>query len=460
MKHFFIVATMVAAMAGAHAQTIQSAHTDGQQLGKSLLDRESKRVSGGKLNGKDAITDLPFYNENPPQKQGYTSGSIFTLGASRISSCKNYVPGTDKIANQECEAVNFLASNPNPANRFDLTNDPAVLAGRVIASNAAAMNQVVGESACLPKTTTTPAETAIKTCSEYVDPFEDQCPVFRVVQKQPQTNYMCDVTYQAKETATCDRRLSLTCDRPASCGFGGVVGIPFGDMTTSTSTLADGQYAIEFGTIGDNYWSGDIQTGQAYDRTLYVDLQDVTAVNTFAITRAKFDDWLLISVNGTVVYVGPKGGDRLEQVFTYGAVYKTADGIECTQDSESYSYTCRKNMGEVWSGDGYSINWQVVGTHYYCESTGIEWRCDGQSRIQIGPNWFFDSAELATNWDFTLNIDIRPYLKNGQNTIFTRTIVANKGENYIRFITQMSCPLNCKDVWEDHCGAYEERTKP
>jgi hypothetical protein len=141
---------------------------------------------------------------------------------------------------------------------------------------------------------------------------------------------------------------------------------------------------IEFGTIGDNYWGQGV-----YDRTMTVNIPNTALVSIFSLKRAIFDDWLLIRVNGTTITVGPFGGDRLEY------------GWFCQPDVEGGSSCSNVRYGE----------------HLY--------------------GW----AEMKRSRDFQLNIDIRPYLVNGQNTIFTRTIVGGRGESWVQFQASITgCP--------------------
>lgn len=65
--------------------------------------------------------------------------------------------------------------------------------------------------------------------------------------------------------------------------------------------------AIEAGSVGDNYWNSNV-----YERSIEFELDSLSKFSSFAITHLNFDDWLLIKVNGKLVYVGPYGGDRLD----------------------------------------------------------------------------------------------------------------------------------------------------
>lgn len=147
------------------------------------------------------------------------------------------------------------------------------------------------------------------------------------------------------------------------------------DMTMSWVPGGNGTYSLYLGTIGDNYWGG---YGAVYDRSMTFNISNKDLYTKFTLAQAAFDDWLMVKVNGQIVYVGPYGGDRLDVVRV-----------------------------------GWSTRVQYCAT---CVS----------------------GVELSTNWNTSLNVDLRPYLRAGQNTIFMRTIVAGAGEGNIR-IDATSC---------------------
>lgn len=159
------------------------------------------------------------------------------------------------------------------------------------------------------------------------------------------------------------------------------------DMAMSWVPGGNGNYSLYLGTIADNYWGG---YGAVYDRSMSFNISNKDLYTKFTLAGAWFDDWLMVNVNGTVAYVGPYGGDRLAMV---------------------------------------NVPYQ------YCD----EWGCGYQyeQKVQYGPN-SFGWPELGTNWGIGLNVDLRPYLRAGQNTIYMRTIVAGKGEGAIR-IDATSC---------------------
>jgi hypothetical protein len=140
---------------------------------------------------------------------------------------------------------------------------------------------------------------------------------------------------------------------------------------------------LEFGTFEDNYWSGDSKNngqtsfGNLYERRMSFELGETENISEFILTDLSFDDWLSVTVNDHVVYVGPYSGDRLEFNFNTGAV-------------------------------------------------------------QYGANKY-SSAELSTSWVKTESIDVLKFLKAGVNIVKTKTIVAGYGESAIRFQYKMNC---------------------
>jgi hypothetical protein len=156
------------------------------------------------------------------------------------------------------------------------------------------------------------------------------------------------------------------------------------DMAMSWVPGGNGTYSLYLGTIADNYWGWG--WGKTYDRSMSFNISNKDWYTNFTLAGAWFEDWLLVQVNGVTVYVGPYGGDRLEV-------------IDPGDDGESDRY--------------YRVSVQVY--------ENFRWH-----------------VETRGDWYFGLNVDLRPYLRSGQNTIFMRTVVAGWGEGAIR-IDATSC---------------------
>lgn len=210
MKFLHLAATVVAICLAANVHAagpafdgakLTSQHDAGIDFAKSQLDKSAANVNQN--NAKNA----PFYNPKPKQASGFTSTDIFGIGSSRITECKSEGKGSDKVANQECEAVNFLAKNPDNRKRFHISsNDPAVLAGRTAINNA--KKDMFSDNGCVLKTTTTPSQYRIESCNEY-NPIEAMnCVMGREVVVNSSSNFMCDATLNALEQVNCNRGVS------------------------------------------------------------------------------------------------------------------------------------------------------------------------------------------------------------------------------------------------------------
>lgn len=228
-------------------------------------------------------------------------------------------------------------------------------------------------------------------------------------------------------------------------------------MATSWFPDGAGNYILQFGTIADNYWGG---WGAVYDRNLTFDIRDVGLITRFALTRAAFDDWLMVKVNGNLVYVGPRGGDRLE-IYSPPPVFEPSSTRECQQyyDEWGSSWICYdKQSGWRWDGGGYSNQTSFQS----CTTVSGGWNCipaDYRTGMVQYCATCFSWPELSTSWNFGLNIDLRPYLKNGSNTIFMRTIVAGGGEGAIQLTTRQMCPLQCSVSTRNDCATLEARSQ-
>lgn len=145
---------------------------------------------------------------------------------------------------------------------------------------------------------------------------------------------------------------------------------------------------LTIGTIADNYWCGHCQV---YDRPTKFQVRNLDKITEFRITKVGFDDYLWIKINGHTVYVGPHAGDRIEL-----------------------------------KGNGFWTGVTTDGTNQY--------RC-----------------ELGTNWNRDLNIDLKPYLKEGENELWMRVIVAGCGEGWMQISAKQHCCSQWHEEWDASC---------
>jgi hypothetical protein len=199
---------------------------------------DAKSFASGKTQGvfnnvtSGAAQDkVPKYGTNPQETQYFQGGQgqLSGPGIGKMQSCATYTPGPDKVANQECEAVNFLARNPQIRPQFNIDkNDPMFLAAKHARDNAESFFQSLGinggagnSTQCTTKNETTPAQYTTETCSSLKEVGEQQCTMGRVVNIDADSNFQCDQTVNAYETLKCRRsnNVSYTLNQNCTDGY-------------------------------------------------------------------------------------------------------------------------------------------------------------------------------------------------------------------------------------------------
>ena len=239
-----------------------------------------------------------------------------------------------------------------------------------------------------------------------------------------------------------------------------------GDMAVSEISSAGSVRQYYIGTVGNDYWS----TG-SYPRTVTFNVDNPQTLEEMAIIQEGFDDYLLVAVNGTVVFVGPYGGNML----SYGSG-TTGDATNCIQSGAGWDcpYTTAplpENENACPPGDftltsgvcysSYTQHYDICNEIYHagdsgysqytcssgCPSYMVQWLANPTSN---GAGSFSGCTpqELSTSWQFNNYIDVRPYLHSGKNEIFMHTIVYGGGEGWITMRTRScgaSLGLNISD---------------
>lgn len=324
------------------------------QLGKDFGNANNTGVSNA-ASSPDLTTVPSYQGTNVPETQYYGSG----LGIE--DAARQALPNS--------EVGSFVQDSALNRPRFNIDrNDPIVQRGDTISADPEALlgQQLTGQySSCQEVTTTTaPATWSEEYCTEW----------------------------GMDQQIGCQKTLNLSCNRPIECDAGGI---------NLDSVQSDMRWTYTYpyltiGTISDNYWSGYCTV---FDRSTTFTIEDINKVQEFTLIQAGFDDWIKVVVNGTLVYVGPYGGDRLE----------------------------------------------VVTTGRF-------------RRVQYGAS-SYGWCELSTSWNKSLNIDIKPYLRTGLNTIDMRVIVAGGGEGWIKFKATQYCDCQWSETWESTCGALEQQAQ-
>jgi hypothetical protein len=357
---------------------------------------------------------------------------------------------------QHCEAVNTLkgirANMPSGLVTYD---DPLYLRNKEVQANpeayVGAMNGIF--SNCATTSATTEAQFELQTCDDWSEFITKMCVMGReidiyrceetistirssactygqIVRVDAFTNYQCRKQAAKVNNYRCNRVLNVQCEPfTDGCDNGGIVpGSTQGDMRVWFGPVGGGVYALEFGVFADDYWSGNKTTGAVYDRSLTFAIAAKDDITQFTLANVAWDDYLLVKLNGHLVFLGPEAGDRL--------VLATAT-VDCDSGGDN-GYRYLQTVYGVWTTAPSN-----PGSADYRACSGL----------------WGNSPEQKTSWSRNPGVDLRPYLINGVNVLETRTIVGGAGESAIRIHARMACRRNCEDVWDNQCVSLEARSR-
>ena len=394
MKRF--AAVTIACVLASTAQADQnSAFQDAKAFAGSKTQGVFTGVSGG------AVTDkIPGYGMNPAETQLFQEGqgALPGPGVTKMQNCASYVPGQNKIANQECEAVNFLARNPDVRPQFNIgNNDPIVIGARDTRKNAESFFQSLsigggtdGSAQCTTKTVTTPAQYTTETCVSLRSVEGQQCTMDRQINIDEDSRFQCDQTVNAYETLKCKR------------GFSANVG-----------TIVDTKiFEVNRGAEVPSW------TGRTFDMNFNVQGSPAG----FRVVRYQADNYGQLWVNGVKVY------DNTMGYYSYDMRYSVYGIFQVTN---------------CWFGECYENYAQGLrssdGTVHQIFDDDCNYGCRG-----VSPN-----------------IDITQHIKEGDNLITLVCINAGGiGPCYINITGTASRLAFLGALTESNCAALEQRATP
>lgn len=343
---------------GLHA--VELTRDQALQLGKEIGTANNPTVSTF-VTGPD-LTIVPAYQGTAVPETGYYGAGLGIEEAAR-QALSNSPVGS------------FVQDSASSRPRFTIDrSDPVVRRGDAIAADPQTTlgRQITGQySACRSVTATLAPPVYSK----------EHCTAWGLDQQR-----------------SCQKTLRLTCTRPIECDAGSISL----DTVQSDMQWSYTYPTLTIGTVSDDYWSGHCAV---FDRRTSFIIADIDKVENFTLIQASFDDWIRLSVNGHVVYVGPYGGDRLE--------------ID----------------------------------HYDPFGNGASFQ-----RVQYGAA-SYGACELGTNWNMNLDIDIKPYLRTGTNTIDMRVVVSGAGEGWARFKATQYCDCQWSEDWDSGCNTLEQQVR-
>lgn len=238
----------------------------------------------------------------------------------------------------------------------------------------------------------------IEICDQYYQMEESSCFPKQIVEIDPKYNYLCNKKREVGIKTCTDSIKTIKCKDSAECDLGGIK--PGSVESDIELKLENGVLTI--GTIRDNGWEG--KGCQLYDKNTTFKLKNVHLIKEFTIFNVGFDDYMEIIVNGTSVYAGPDDGRDLRVV---------------TKTERKFSI--KKGF--------YDVHYQMIN--------------NGSSD---------HPCERNTNWNLQKNIDLKPYLVEGENSIRIRVFVSGWGEGWLKIRAKQNCCSKWDIQREEKCA--------
>lgn len=200
-----------------------------------------------------------------------------------------------------------------------------------------------------------------------------------------------------------------------------------GIVKTSLSSDMRFEYCYPYLTIATIPTRYAPQICGNYDRVTNFQIRSKEEITEFRIVEVGFRNWFWIKVNGHTVYVGPRGGSYVEGFFN--------NNMPIVRNGQG-EYGCDNNLQcyGVWGG----------GVWVKCDDTNTR-----HSRFRLGTEYV-----QKPDFKFNLDIDLKPYLKEGDNDIWMRVIVSRPGvgvDAWMKTIAKQNVCMNWQERGSEQC---------
>jgi len=353
-------------------EAYSASYEDYKTEAQSILNSSSTNINSSLSQTEDQLKETVHEDiTSNPKEAKYANGGDMESDARSLA---NESESAKLITNSYTERPNVEVKS----------TDSFLQKANFIESSATNSNYIIDSvTSEYPECTEQKPQTSItketKACNEYIETNNTNCYVGNQVALNNKTKYTCS---KIRETSnkTCTKTLTTKCLAYKECSTNGLIL----DSIDSDMKWSYNYPELSIGRGGGNYWGGSCAT---YDRTINFTVNSLDMIEYMNLYKVGFDDYMSISINDHIIYVGPHGGNTL--------------------------YT---NGRSVFNG----FNW--------------------------------GGCELGRFWGFTINnTDLKPYLKQGQNTLKMRVIVAGTGQGWMKFRLKNKCCTTVSDVWEETC---------
>lgn len=223
-KQFWLGLILCASIQANAQQSMTQTFNDAKALGATSNASRASNISTG--TAKDVV---PAYGQSTPESSYFQGGDGNTAaqGVAKLQNCQAGGQGGTAVQQQECEAVNFLAKNPDVRPQFNISkSDAMVQATRGFQNSAESILGSLGNGTnteCVVKNETVPAKYESNTCVSIKQVDPQQCTMGRVIKTDADSNFQCNQTVSAYDTVKCNKSPYFNTTVVPSCTLGSTV---------------------------------------------------------------------------------------------------------------------------------------------------------------------------------------------------------------------------------------------
>ena len=333
--------------------------------------------------GMDPATLVPGYSTDVPQSELYQNAEQLTPAANSVID-----------GNQAATAVS-TASGQRERIVLDKDNDPMLIRAKAIADdneNIVGMGQV-SDSGCISIAADNSTSSSVQRCTSW-----------------------------NASSQSCSHNCYCPNLAPVMHGLEGG-----GNITTEYSMP---ELLLFSGTNQDNWHSAWSGAGDGYSQCSQHDaefsfmVEDVDAVASFSLQDAAWRGHIRLELNGRQVFIGPHSGDSLQAAVNYRDEQRTYRSIHCTIVLGPSS-NCISGISGNNQCCRYSYSTITVKVADYFADYGIQKKPCAAGPQQRQPD-----------------LDLRPWLRQGQNKLKIRVVAAAATGVRLRFAAQTRCSCN------------------
>ena len=170
----------------------------------------------------------------------------------------------------------------------------------------------------------------------------------------------------------CNKLLEVSCKKTTECDYGGITK----DSIDSGMLFDVSNGSFTVGVDCDNCLTGHCSE---HYRTIVFSMSQIHLVTSFYLHHVKFDDYLQLTLNGHVVYVGPDGGNYVKvygNSVSNGHFYKKCEretnwNIQVNRDLRPFLLEGKNTLEMKVIVSGAGEGWfRIIAKKQCCESDG------------------------------------------------------------------------------------------